>query len=422
MRDEVGPRNHAEAIAQFRAQIVGPLLTQVFFHGELRAELRRVSQIRHRMPGSAITRRFAVSTLERWLYAYRHGGLVALEPRRRSDAGHARALTEEQRRLLCDIRREYPSASADLIVRTLVLDGRLESAQVSASTVRRLFRAEGLPRLPRRRQHARGIRRRWQAERAGLLWHADVCHGPTLMLDGKRTPLRIHAILDDASRYVVALSVCATEREVEMLELMTRGLRRWGAPATLFLDNGPTYSGEMLATACARLKISLLHARPYDPQARGKMERFWRSLREGCLDHLGQVARLHDVQVRLLAWLDAHYHKAPHAGLMGGSPGAAWLDRELTPTDEAALGVALTAHGRRRVRKDGTLSVGGVDWETDQGFLAGRLVRVERNLAEPTTPPVLVHEEKRYPLRFVDPVANGKQRRHFTPKPGIDAV
>jgi hypothetical protein len=74
------------------------------------------------------------------------------------------------------------------------------------------------------------------------------------------------------------------------------------------------------------------------------------------------------------------------------------------------------------VSRDGTLSVGGVVWETDQGFLAGRLVRVERNLAEPTEPPTLVHEDQRYALRIVDPVANGKIRAPFTPKPGIDAV
>lgn len=422
MRDELSPRDHAEEVALFRAQIVGYLLTQELAHGELRAELRRLSKIRRRPPGSTRTRTYGVSTIERWLYRYKRGGLQALQPRRRSDAGHARGLSEAQRALLLDIRREFPSAAAELILRTLEHDGRLEVGAVSASTLRRLFHAEGLPRLARREVHGRGMRRRWQAERAGLLWHADVCHGPTLELDGKRTPLRIHAILDDASRYIVALRVCSNEREVEMLELMTRALRRWGACGTLYLDNGSTYTGETLATACARLQISLSHARPYDPQARGKMERFWRTLRQGCLDHLGQVSRLHDVQVRLLAWLDGHYHQAPHGGLMGRTPETVWLERELKPIEEAQLAAALTAHGRRRVRRDGTLSVGGLDWETDQGFLAGRLIRVERNLLEPMTPPVLVHEDRRYPLRLVDPVANGKKRRIFTPKPGIDAV
>ncbi len=422
---ELAPRDHAEAVAHFRAQIIGPLVTQEFRHGELRAELRRMSRIRRRPPGASTTRTYGVSTMERWFYAYKRGGLDALRPRRRSDAGHARDLTAAQRQLLCDIRREHPSASAELILRTLVLDGRLDDEQVSASTVRRLFRDAGLPRLPRRRQYDPAARRRWQAERAGQLWHADVCHGPTLTLDGQRTPLRIHAILDDASRYVVALMACSTEREIEMLELFSRALWRFGAPGTLYLDNGPTYTGDMLATACSRLRVSLVHARPYDPQARGKMERFWRTLREGCLDHIGQVGRLHDVQVRLLAWLDAHYHRAPHGGLMGSAPSEVWAERTLRALDEAELQAALTAHGRRRVRRDGTLSVGGVDWETDLRFLAGRMVRIERCLLEPQAPPVLVHEEKRHPLRYVDPVANGKRReRHkgFQPKPGIDAV
>lgn len=270
MKDTLAPRNHAEAVALFRAQLIGPLVTAHFHHGELRTELRRLSRMRHVPPDSVRSRTFGVSTLERWLYDYKSGGLTALEPRRRSDAGHARALTEAQRILLCDIRREHPSASAELIVRTLETDGRLESGRVSPSTVRRLFRAHHLPRLPRKAQYDRAARRRWQAERAGHLWHADVCHGPTLHLDGRRTPLRIHAILDDASRYVVALAVFSSEREVEMLELTSRALRRWGgAPGLLYLDNGSTYSGEMLATACARLKITLLHARPHDPQARG---------------------------------------------------------------------------------------------------------------------------------------------------------
>ncbi|MBK6688868.1 MAG: transposase [Deltaproteobacteria bacterium] len=153
-----------------------------------------------------------------------------------------------------------------------------------------------------------------------MLWHSDVCHGPAMKIAGRVVPLRIHALLDDHSRYVVAIQACATERESEMLALLVKALRRFHAPETLYLDNGSTYRGDVLCTACPRLGISLVHAQPHDPQARGKMERFWRTLREGCLDHLGAQASLHDVQVRLLAFVDQHYHLAPHASLMGKSP------------------------------------------------------------------------------------------------------
>lgn len=93
-----------------------------------------------------------------------------------------------------------------------------------------------------------------------------------------------------------------------MIELLTAAVRTYGKPETLYLDNGSTYRSEALATMCCRLKISLKHAQPYDPKARGKMERFWRSLREGSLGFLGELTSLHEVQVRLLAFLDRHYH------------------------------------------------------------------------------------------------------------------
>ena len=90
-------------------------------------------------------------------------------------------------------------------------------------------------------------------------------------------PLRIHAILDDHSRYVVALAARHTERESEMLALLVQAMRRYGAPDALYLDKGPTYVGETLSTACGRLGIGLIHAKPYDPQSRGARARMQRS-------------------------------------------------------------------------------------------------------------------------------------------------
>jgi hypothetical protein len=106
--------------------------------------------------------------------------------------------------------------------------------------------------------------------------------------------------------------------------------------------------------------VSLIHARPGDAQTRGKMERFWRTLRESCLDHLGAMTSLHDVQARLLVLLDEHYHRAPHGGLFGASTR---LVDELALADRAHhADPASRPQGmrtRRRVRKDGTLDVDG---------------------------------------------------------------
>jgi putative transposase len=401
------PRDHAEAVALFRAEIIGALARSELSHGELAKQIRKLAERRYRSPGRRTSKQFGASTLERWYYAYRRGGLTALRPDARSDRGRARELTPEQRELLLDVRREHPGASAALIVRTLVLEGRLRKGSVSVSTVTRLYRDAKLPRGVRRDGHTR---LRWQAEHAGALWHGDVCHGPSLRIGKTTKPLRIHALLDDTSRFVIALEAHHTEREVDMLDLFLAALRRHGAPDALYLDNGSTYRGEALRLACERLDVTLLHARPGDAPARGKMERFWRTLRAGCLDHLGAMTSLHDVQARLYAFLDAHYHDAPHGGLYGKSPTDLWAGVRLRTVDEQRLAIALTTRARRRVRRDGTLDIDGTPWQLDQSFLAGALVTVAIDMTG-TAPPVVEHDGRRYTLRPVDAVAAGKTRR-----------
>jgi transposase InsO family protein len=410
---DLGPTDHAEAVAIYRATVIGPLMHRVLAHGQLADELRALSEQRYRPPGAESARTYSVPTLERWLYAYRAEGLAGLRPKPRCDRGFAQDLTDELRDLLLDIRREHPDASVPLILKTLVDEGRLEEGKVSEPTVRRLYAAHSLRRRAARPEGEPKTRLRWQAERPGALWHGDVCHLTGCTIGGKTVPVRIHGLLDDASRYIVALEAHNTEKEVDMLAMTVDALRRHGKPDGLYLDNGSTYRGDILKTACARLGITLLHARPYDPEARGKMERFWRTLREGCLNYLGAVASLADINATLRAFLDKRYHLAPHAGLLGKTPAKVYAGRPAGDgtVDEKALRTALTERTRRRVSGDNIVSLDGVAWQLDQGYLAGQLVTVARCFVAPDEPPWVEHEGKRLRLHPVDPEANARLRR-----------
>lgn len=411
---DLKPKDHAEAIAVFRSEVVGALTKVELDRGDLAHELETLSKKRFRPPGAHGSRQYAASTLERWLYAYKSGGTEALRPKTRSDKGRGRDLTPELRELFLDIRREYPRTSIPLILRTLEADGRLEPGLVSASTVRRLYAEAGLDRVAVAEADHGKVRLRWQAERPGALWHGDVCHVRLQVADGSGTqPVRIHGMLDDASRYVVALEARHAEREVDMLEVFVGALRRHGPPDALYLDNGATYRGQALSLACARLDIALIHARPYDAPARGKMERFWRTLREQCLAFTGSLCSLHELNVRLYAWIDEHYHRSVHGGLMGKTPAEVYkkTPRQVDALDEGRLRDALTVHVRRRVRRDNTLSMDGQNWETNLHFLARRLVTVSRCLVNPDDAPWIEHEGKKYELHLVDPVLNSKRER-----------
>jgi transposase len=143
---EISPKDPAEAVALYRAQIIGALCVRQLDRGELAAALAELSQQRFRAPRAHSPQTYSVATLERWYYAYKEGGLDALRPQSRVDKGRGRDLSEAQRELLTAIRHEHPTASVSLILRTLVSEGRLEAGAVSESTVRRFYQERGLDR------------------------------------------------------------------------------------------------------------------------------------------------------------------------------------------------------------------------------------------------------------------------------------
>jgi putative transposase len=419
MTETLKPKDANEAIAVFRAQVIGPLLCRSYDdHGELAEALRELSEHSVTPPGHAVSRNFSVPTLQRWYYRFKKRGLDGLKPQSRS-VGFALKVDEPTRELLLQIRRERPRVSAALILRTLIREGRLAKDVLSETTLCRLYAAHGLDRCTISADDK--PRRRWETAAPNLLWHTDVCHGPALRVDGRSVPLRIHALLDDHSRYIVAIQACSTERETEMLALTTKAFRAHGTPDALYTDNGPTYIGDALSTLCARLGVGLIHAKPYDPQARGKMERFWRTLREQCLDHVGTLASLHDVQVRLLAWLDQHYHVTAHSSLMGQTPAAVFESARRQPMSDVMLREALVVHGKRRLRRDATLSIAGSEFETDQTFLSGRKVVIARTLHDSSELPWIEHEDQRYILTPIVPRKHALQRRPRARR-GIDAL
>ena len=238
---ELKPKDRAEAIALFRSEIIGAVARRELEHGELGEALAELSQQRFRHPFVEAAQSYSVPTLERWVYAFKRGGLKALRPRCRKDKGRARQLTDAQRQLLLDIRREYPQTPATVVLRTLVTDGRLDKGQVSLTTLRRLYRQHGLDPASQEQnpQGRHKVRLRWQAERPGALWHADVCHGAAIIVDTKKRPVRIHALIDDASRYCLAIEAMHQEREEDMLGIFVRAVRRHGPPDALYLDYVP---------------------------------------------------------------------------------------------------------------------------------------------------------------------------------------
>lgn len=401
---------HRDAVALFRLGLVGDLLARELDGGELHAELVRRAELRYRPPGSATTRRYHWKTLQRWYYMAKESA-QRLTPMSRV-RGTALALDTAQRDLLLQMRREHPSASAELLLQEAVRHRILGAGQVSLTTLRRLFRAHQLPRTSTNRPARARDRRRWQAGRVGGIWHGDVCHIWLRDENGQPKKVYVHALMDDRSRYVVALEARLAEREVDMLSVLCGALLKFPAPDVLYLDNGACYRGEVLALGCTRLDIRLVHAEPHAPEARGTQERLWRTLRQQVTDHVG-AHTANELNVALLAWLDDRYHRHPHGGLLGRTPWSVFSEGIATlpaPRSARDLARALEVTVTRLVAKDATFQLDGATWEVAGRHLAQKRIEV---IVDPFTgaPLRASHDGRPVVVGRCDPEQNARRGR-----------
>jgi len=123
-------------------------------------------------------------------------------------------------------------------------------------------------------------RRRFAFERAGELWLSDVMHAVPVEVDRRRKrKTYLLALLDDATRVVTYAQFAFAENTAAFLPVLEQAIRRRGLPMRLYVDNGSVYRSNYLTLVCAKLGITLIHSRPYVPQGRDKIERFFRTVR-----------------------------------------------------------------------------------------------------------------------------------------------
>jgi hypothetical protein len=129
-----------------------------------------------------------------------------------------------------------------------------------------------------------------------------------------------------------------------------------------------------LELVCAKLGITLIHARPYHPQAKGKQERWFRTVRMQLLPSLApqDTESLDALNRKLWAWVEGDYHHAPHRGLDGEAPLEHWAlvgDEVRCVTPDIDLDDLFLAEARRVVQRDRTVSLDGVVYEVGAEFV-----------------------------------------------------
>jgi len=325
-----------EAIALFRMSIIGDLLVAGLTPEQRQRLLKDKANRVYSIPGSRRTR-IALTTLRDWLRLYEQGGLDALKPAFRCDKGHSRGIPSEIADRIVTLKEEDPSRSVHTILAMLRHANLLPpSLWLPASTVYRLLSGHGFSNRLSPRPAKKDLRA-FAYEHPNQLWQSDVMHGPPIPdpKTGKRRKTYLIALLDDATRVIPHAAFCFSEKLLDFLPVFRQALLKRGLPDRLFVDNGAAFVSTHLSIICASLRVALIHARPYSPESKGKIERYFRTLRGQFLSQidLDLIANLDDLNARLWAWIEGEYHRTPHRGLAGGQTPQTPIDRWMLHAD-----------------------------------------------------------------------------------------
>jgi transposase InsO family protein len=153
-------------------------------------------------------------------------------------------------------------------------------------------------------------------------------HGPYIIAGRRKRKVFLIAMIDDCSRCIVGGKFFFHENSVSLQIVLKEAIGRFGQPKALYTDNGSIFVSTNLQLACARLGIALIHSKPYDSPSRGKIERFFRTVREKFLPFINpsQIDSIDQLNSNFSQWLDKEYHKCFHYGIKT-KPIDKWMDK-----------------------------------------------------------------------------------------------
>ena len=292
------------------------------------------------------------------------------------------------------LKREVPRRSVRQIIKILEIEGWAPPGILKASTLQRYLYKAGLGKKQMRKfteSRETSSRRFCRPHRMELL-QGDIKYGPQIRdKDGKLIKTYLSSLIDDHSRYILQSEFYDNQRAEIVEDTFHKAILKHGAFDTGYLDNGTQYISEQLQKSCGKLGIRLLHAKPRNCEAKGKIEKFHQKV-DSFIAEI-RVAHVHSVEELNERWkyyLEEEYQKEGHDGIReyyeamdvkvpsgGISPEQEWNRdaRKLTFIDVGTVSEAFMHHEMRQIDKTGCFSFEGRLYE-ESTALAGAEVEI----------------------------------------------
>ena len=348
----------------FRYGVISPLL-QRFLSGDkiTLKDFEKLAEKEYYFRGKSY--KFSPYTIKKWYYYYQKEGLNKLKTKERKDKNKSRKLSNEVIEYIIDLRSKYPKMTTKNMYERILKDGYINKSVNIRSFYRYLSSNDLKKEVINRKE-----RRRYEREYPNDVWQGDTTYGPYITIDGKKYRTYLIHFIDDNSRLVVGRGFYLNDNAINVQKTLKKAIKTYGIPKRIYLDNGKSYKNEQLSLICARLGIKLTHTHPYDPESKGKVERCFKTIKEGWMNsrNWNVFKSIEDLEKDYEEYLFNDYINKVHSEL-GDTPNNIWHkgigNVKWRRLEEEKVEDAFMHEIKRKVSKDGVVSINNELYEVD---------------------------------------------------------
>ena len=292
-----------------RYSIIVPLVNGTNPYSSIEEYCRKASEKSYEYEGRML--KFTARTIKGWYYSYIKEGLTVLEKHKRKDSNKFRKIKDESvEEYITELRKKYPKITTQKIYEKL-LEEEYITKEVSIYCIFRYLRNNNL----KATEIVRKEKRKYEQEYPNDCWQADTSSGPYIVIEGKKYKTYLISIIDDTSRLIVGHGFYFQDNGINMQKVLKNAMKTYGIPKKLYVDNGSPYKNEQLSIIMARLGVELIHAKPYSPTGKGKVERSFRTIKDGwmnCSDW-NEFKSIDDIEKSFSNYLYNNYQNRVHS-------------------------------------------------------------------------------------------------------------
>ena len=394
-------------ISLFKFKIIAPALNKT--HGFTCNEeyFEYVSKQTHKFNNKEY--KFSKSCIKHWYLSYKNYGYSSLEKKKRKDYKKSRKLSNDVIQRMITLREEYPSITGTKIYQKLIDEKYINKLDVSKDTVLRFIRNNNL----KASQIVNIERRMFEMEHVNDCWQSDTSFGPYITINNKKYRTKLIMFIDDKSRMITGFDFFLNDTAINMQEVFKTAIKTYGKPKRLFVDNGSSYDNKQLSLICARLGIELIHAKPYSPESKAKIERSFRTIKDGWMrcTNWNEFSNLKDIKRSLQTFLYNEYLNKIHAST-NETPNERWHNEycSITFLDETFIEESFLHKIERKVRRDRTIKIENTYYEVPFKYV-GKTIEIRYSPNNLNEVYIFENNKKLENCHIVDKVTNSKIKR-----------